>query len=71
MALLAEPRRDADAADRRATQVASTHPPPDHVGPAGRGAFLRRGERDWLGTGLWIRINLMRIRIRIRIQHVF
>jgi hypothetical protein len=58
VALLAGPRRDADAADRRATQVAPPHPPPDHGGPAGRGAFLDRGERDWLGTGLWIRIDL-------------
>jgi hypothetical protein len=43
VALLAGPRRHADAADRRATQVAPPHPTPDHGGPAGRGHFLEGG----------------------------
>jgi hypothetical protein len=49
VALLAGPRRHADAADRRATQVAPPYAAPDHGGPAGRGTFLDRGQRDWLG----------------------
>jgi hypothetical protein len=52
VALLAGPRRHADAADRRATQVATPHPPPDHGGPAGRGAFLR--DTDWLGNSFFV-----------------
>ncbi len=54
VALLAGPRRHADAADRRATQVAPPHPPPDHGRPAGGGAFLRRGERDGLGNSSFL-----------------